>query len=101
MTSDGTASGTALLWIVWSPDASGNGAQLRAYDAVPVDGAFALRFSAPIGQAAKFSSPGIDANLVYVGTRDGRVLGFGAPVDAPLSARPLAFPTTTVGRARS
>lgn len=98
VTSDGTASGTALLWIVWSPDGSGNGAQLRAYDAVPVDGAFALRFSAPIGQAAKFSSPGIDANRVYVGTRDGRLLGFGAPVDAPLSARPLAFPTTTVGQ---
>jgi len=87
VTSDGTASGTALLWIVWSPDGSGNGAQLRAYDAVPVDGAFALRFSAPIGQAAKFSSPGIDANRVYVGTRDGRLLGFGVPVDAPLSAQ--------------
>ena len=87
VTSDGTASGTAVLWIVWSPDGSGNGAQLRAYDAVPVDGAFALRFSAPIGQAAKFSSPGIDANRVYVGTRDGRLLGFGARVEAPLSAQ--------------
>src|SRR5262249_14501438 len=91
VTSSGSQSGTALVWIVWSPDGSGNGAQLRAYDAVPVGGTLTLRFSAAVGTAAKFTPPGVANGRVYVGPRDGHVLGFGAPVYSTLSGSGFDF----------
>ena len=98
VTSDSTASGSALVWTVWSPDGSGAGAQLRAYDPVPVDGILQLAWSAPVGTASKFNPPGVADNRVYVGTRDGNVLGFGAPVGAPFSAPSPTFPATVDGQ---
>jgi hypothetical protein len=77
VTSNGSSSGTAVLWVVWSPDGTGANAQLRAYQPVPVSGVLKPIFSAPIGTASKFLSPATDGNRVYVGTRDGHVLGFG------------------------
>ncbi len=97
ITSDGTTSGSALVWMVWAPGGSGVGAQLRAYDPVPVNGRPVLRWSAPVGTSAKFNPPGVGAGRLYVGTRDGHVLGFGSPVTPPLTGSALAFPTTTVG----
>jgi len=97
VTSDGTTSGSALVWVIWTPGGSGTGAQLRAYDPVPVNGAPVLRWSAPIGQSSKFNPPGVGAGRVYVGTRDGHVLGFGSPVTPPLTGSATAFPTTTIG----
>ncbi len=97
ITSNGTASGSALVWIVWSPNAYGEGAQLRAYDPVPVGGQPVLRWSAPVGTSAKFAIPGVGAGRLYVGTRDGHVLAFGSPVTPALTAPPTTFPTTTVG----
>ena len=35
ITSNGTAAGSALVWMVWTSGSSGTGAQLRAYDPVP------------------------------------------------------------------
>ncbi|WP_272477875.1 choice-of-anchor D domain-containing protein [Baekduia alba] len=96
ITSDGTASGSAVMWVVWSPNGTGAGAQLRAYDAVPVSGHLKLRRSWPIGQSAKFGMPGIGDGRVYVGTRDGHVLGYGAPVTSEVQAPATTFPTTTV-----
>jgi iron transport multicopper oxidase len=89
VTSNGTTSGSALVWIVWNPDSSGVGAELRAYDALPgVNGRLLQRFSAPVGQGSKFNPPGVFQNHLYVGTRDGHVIGFGlspdtSGVDAP------------------
>lgn len=97
ITSDGTTSGSALVWTVWAPGGSGTGAQLRAYDPIPVGGVPRLRWSAPIGQSAKFNPPGVGAGRLYVGTRDGHVLGFGSPVTPVLTGSATAFPTTTVG----
>jgi hypothetical protein len=97
ITSDGTTSGSALVWLIWAPGGSGVGAQLRAYDPIPVNGVPRLRWSAPVGTSAKFNPPGVGAGRLYVGTRDGRVLGFGSPVTPPLTGSALAFPTTTVG----
>src|SRR5207249_1114279 len=48
VTSNGLATGSALLWTVWSPNAQGNGAQLRAYDPVPVGGTLSLLGSWPV-----------------------------------------------------
>ena len=76
MTSNGSASGSALLWIVWNPDETGDGAELRAYDVLPVDSLLTLRWSAPVGRGTKFSPPGIAANRLYVGT-DAKDIGQG------------------------
>ncbi|HWH93856.1 MAG TPA: choice-of-anchor D domain-containing protein [Baekduia sp.] len=97
ITSDGTTPGSAVLWIVWAPSGSGIGAQLRAYDAIPINGHLRLRRSFPIGQSAKFAMPGIGSGRVYVGTRDGHVYGYGAPVKAEVQAPATTFPVTTVG----
>jgi hypothetical protein len=98
ITSDGTTSGSAALWTVWAPNGTGEGAQLRAYDAVPRSGRLNLRRSFPIGQSSKFSMPGIGSGRVYVGARDGHVLAFGAPVKAEVQAPATTFPQTTVGQ---
>ena len=87
VTSVGTTSGTALVWVVWCPDATGVGAQLRAYDAVPSGGIPVLRFSAPISQATKFAAPGVGDGRIYVGTRDGHVYGFGTAIAASQGLR--------------
>jgi hypothetical protein len=97
ITSDGTNSGSALVWTVWTPNGSGVGAQLRAYDPVPVGGKPVLRWSAPIGTSAKFAIPGVGAGRLYVGTRDGKVLGFGSPITPILTGPATNFPTTTLG----
>ena len=98
ITSNGTAEGSALVWIVWAPNAGGEGAQLRAYNPIPVDGQPVLRFSAPVGTSAKFALPGVGAGRLYVGTRDGHVLAFGSPVTPILTGSATTFPTTTVGQ---
>ncbi len=98
VTSNGTTSGSALMWTVWSPDGTGVGAQLRAYDPVPVDGTLKMVFSAPVGTSSKFNPPGVGGNRIYVGTRDGYVIGFGAPVSAPVTAASPTFPATVVGQ---
>jgi hypothetical protein len=100
VTSDGTSPGSALIWLVWTPNGSGVGAQLRAYDPIPVGGRPVLRWSAPIGTSAKFALPGVGAGRIYVGTRDGKVLGFGQPVTPNLTGPTTQFPTTTVGASR-
>jgi len=96
ITSEGTSSGSALVWVVWTPNGSGAGAQLRAYDPIPVEGKPVLRWSAPIGTSAKFATPGVGAGRLYVGTRDGKVLGFGSPVTPLLTGPSTHFPATTL-----
>jgi outer membrane protein assembly factor BamB len=77
ITSDGTTSGSALVWIVRLPDATGVGAELRAYDAKPDGGVLTLRGRYPIGQGNKFTTPTVHNGRVYVGARDGNVHAFG------------------------
>jgi iron transport multicopper oxidase len=101
VTSDESASGSAVVWIVYSPNGSGAGAELRAYDPIPQNGTLHLLQSWPVGTATKFTPPGVGQRKVYVGTRDGHVLGFGAPASAPLTPGSGAFPATTVGESSS
>jgi hypothetical protein len=96
VTSDGTAAGSALVWIDWDSSASGEGAQLRAYNPVPAEGHPVLRYSAPIGTASKFNPPGVGENRIYVGNREGKVIAFGAPVTDPLTGPTTEFPATTI-----
>ncbi len=97
ITSDETSPGSALVWIVWAPNGTGEGAQLRAYDPIPAHGEPILRWSAPIGTSAKFAIPGVGAGRLYVGTRDGHVIAFGSPVTPILAGSTTEFPTTTIG----
>ncbi|HZW91181.1 MAG TPA: choice-of-anchor D domain-containing protein, partial [Myxococcaceae bacterium] len=101
VTSDGTTDGTALVWVVWMPDGSGQNAQLRAYDPVPSGGTLSLRWSAPVGTASKFNPPGVGVGRIYVGTREGNVYGFGAPVDQPLRTSLVNMGTVDVGSSAS
>jgi hypothetical protein len=95
VTSNGTISGSALVWIVWNPDRTGVGAELRAYDVPPAGGALTVRFAAPVGQGSKFDPPGVSGDRLYVGTRDGRVIGFGVP-----ASNPPPTPNTQLGAPR-
>jgi hypothetical protein len=97
VTSDGTRAGSALVWVTFATSTYGDG-QLRAYDAVPdPSGQLNLRFMAGYGVHAKFSVPGVGAGRVYVGTADGHVLGYGAPITNPVSSAPLDFGAVVVG----
>jgi len=98
ITSHGTVAGSALVWLVWAPNGSGEGAQLRAYDPLPVGGEPHLRWSAPVGRSAKFAIPGVGGGRIFVGTRDGHVLAFGSPVPPPLTGTATEFPPTIVGQ---
>jgi outer membrane protein assembly factor BamB len=98
ITSNGTQPGSALVWIVWAPNGSGEGAQLRAYSPIPSKGEPVLLWSAPVGTSAKFALPGVGAGRLYVGTRDGHVLAFGSPVTPVLTGSSGAFGTTTLGK---
>ncbi len=101
VTSDGTTSGSALVWLIQVPDGTGNNAQLMAYDATPINGQFNLRFSAPVGQASKFTPPGVGPARIYVGTRDGHLLGFGVPANVALSAPLTQFGSVIAGQSTS
>ncbi|MFF2350636.1 PQQ-binding-like beta-propeller repeat protein [Kitasatospora sp. NPDC058115] len=78
VTSDGTATGSALVWVVYSGTGpGGQNGELRVYDALPVNGALRLRRSFPLGTVSRFSVPATDGGRVFVGTKDGHLLAFG------------------------
>ncbi len=97
VTSTGTTSGSAIVWAVYSDGSTGANGQLRAYDALPVNGRLNLRYSAPIGVATKFVTPATDGGRVFVGTRDGHLIGFGRPTTAALTSSPTDFGSVGVG----
>jgi PQQ-like domain len=107
VTSDGARASTAVVWVVKSSGPSGRKAALDAFRAVPPAHckrpcAIGPIWSARIGRASKFTIPATDGGRVYVGTRDGRVLGFGSRTRAALAgAAPADFGRTAVGSAAS
>jgi HYDIN/CFA65/VesB family protein len=90
VTSNGTTTGTALVWVI------DNGGTLHAFDAVPVGGTLTQVFSVSIGSDAKYSAPGVGQNALYIGTGDGRVFGFGVN-PSQLSGPGVAFGSVVVG----
>ncbi len=98
ITSNGIEKGSALVWDVWAPNGGGEGAELRAYAAQPVEKKAVLLWSKPVGKAAKFSTPGVGLGRLYVGTRDETVVAFGSPVTPPISGSRTEFPLTQVGK---
>jgi outer membrane protein assembly factor BamB len=105
VTSNGTDPSSAVVWVVDSSGMSGTGAALLAFAAVPQPasgGGLQLQelASEPLGTASQFTIPATSNGMVYVGTRDGNVLGFGASGGAALRRGPAAeFGRTAVGSA--
>lgn len=95
VTSDGTRSGSALVWIV---NIIGDGA-LQAYDPVPVGGRLRLVRSWPLAGATRFGEPGVGDDRVYVATTNGEVIGFGSRAAPAIACKGGAFPDTIVGDA--
>ena len=93
VTSNGTDANSAIVWVVFGPDTNGDGknAFLDAFDATPqpkAGGGTKLHeiWSGAIGTAAKFTFAATANGMVYVGTRDGHVYGFGITSGAALQS---------------
>lgn len=91
VTSAGEDDTEALVWVVNGSSTVEPTGSLQAYDALPdATGVLPLRWSAPIGNAGKFSVAATDAGRVYVGTRgddeSGVLYGFGRTAALPVSA---------------
>ncbi len=90
VTSNGTESGSAVVWITWCPTMAcegkgGKEPELRAYYAVPPGDKEPTPFwTAHIGMATKFSRPDASDGHIYVGNREG-VIGFSGPSLTPSS----------------
>jgi hypothetical protein len=98
VTSSGSTSGTAVVWVVASSGPTGTNATLRAYSPTPdANGNLALLWSGPIGTAVKFATPATNGGKVYVGTRDGKILAFGRPATSALTGAPADLGTVPVG----
>ena len=107
ITSTGIDATTGVIWEVHNNDGSGSGAFLGAWQLLPVPrsgGGVKIPeiWSAPIGTSSKFSVAATNNGTVYVGTRDGHVLGFGLTGGAALARGGSAqFQDTPVGLSAS
>ncbi len=97
VTSDGIATGSAVVWVVYASGPNGSRGQLRAYGAMPTGGNLPLLWSGKIGSASKFSVPTAYEGRVYVGTRKGDLIAFGPSGDAPVQAAPVELGSVPVG----
>ena len=97
VTSNGTTAGSALVWVIQSSGSTGTNGQLMVYNAVPSSGVMTLLRSWPLGTVTKFSVPATNNGRVYVGTRDGHLLAFGAPTTATLQGASTSFGNVAVG----
>ena len=104
VTSNGTTSGSALLWIVHATNPNSADSQLEAYNPVPVnpgsDGSLDEVWSSAPFTSSFFAQPSVDNGIIYVGTKDDTLLGFGAlPSSTPsLSGASIAFSPTVVAQ---
>jgi hypothetical protein len=97
VTSDGTTSGSALVWVAYAAGAWAAGS-LRAYAPLPdASGNMDVVYEDSYGQSSKYAVPGVGDGTLYVGTSDGYVLGYGAPAPASVSAKALNFGAVAVG----
>ena len=98
VTSDDADGSSAVVWVVTCDSSAGTNAQLRAYALPSGSGPWTPLASFPLGTVAKFIQPATAGNRVYVGTRDGRVLAFGRPVQTALGAPSTEFGQAPVGQ---
>jgi hypothetical protein len=108
ITSNGTDPTTGLIWAVDSSGSTGTSSTFDAWDLLPqpkASGGVKLReiWSAPIGTASKFTTAATDNGMVYVGTRDGNLYGFGilGAAAALKTGGSVTYPDTQVGSTAS
>lgn len=109
VTSNGPDPSSAVVWEIGTTGGTGASGTLYAFPAVPASTCtsaspckLAPIWSAPIGTASKFAIPATDGGRVYVGTRDGHVLGFGVKTGSTTAAAlggaaPVTFTPAAVG----
>jgi hypothetical protein len=95
VTSNGSQSGSALVWSYVQPINGGPGAELRAHLAVPDGTGLPLLWRAPVGEVNKFANPVTSGGKVYAGTFDGHLIGFGAIPNPWKITVPLSGGTTS------
>jgi hypothetical protein len=84
--------GSGLFWV-----SDVNGYNLRIYNAVPLNGALTLINYFNIPGVTKFTRPVFGNGRVYIGTTEGFLYGFGAPVNLPLNcSSPYDFGTANI-----
>ncbi|TDZ19370.1 putative fungistatic metabolite [Colletotrichum orbiculare MAFF 240422] len=86
--------GTGLLWTldVAAP-------QLKIFEAVPKDGKLVLVKSFNVPGSTKFGRAVFGDGIMYQGTTEGYVYGFGSPVATPINCTSPAFGTVSIGGA--
>ena len=105
ITSNGTDPATGLIWEEHHNDSTGSGGFLGAWEllGVPRSGGgtkLSEIWAAPIGTGSEFTKVATNNGMVYVGTRDGNVYGFGITGAAALKSGGSAqFGDTAVGAA--
>jgi hypothetical protein len=103
ITSNGTDPNSGMIWIVHSAGKTGTGAFLGGWALQPQPRSgggtkLAEIFAAPTGTSSQFTNVATDNGMVYLGTRDGHVLGFGIKAAAALTRSGTAqFKDTPVG----
>ena len=103
ITSNGTNPATGLIWEEHHNDSTGSGGFLGAWAllGVPRSGGgtkLSEIWAAPIGTGAEFTEIATGNGMVYLGTRDGKVYGFGITGAAALTRSGTAqFADTAVG----
>jgi outer membrane protein assembly factor BamB len=99
VTSNGTSSGSGVMWITRCPKFCAN-AKLVAYNPVPTGKkSLQVLWSAPIGTANKFSRPDASNGHLYVGNREGAVFGYSGPALTPSTASLGLGPAPVGGQA--
>ena len=103
VTSNQSTSGSSLVWVIHTNDASGGGGQLQAYNPIPqnpgASGSLSEVWSSSTFSAEKYTEPGVGNAMIYVGTRDGQLLGFGFGSATPvLTGDNVDFPATVVSQ---
>ena len=100
VTSNGLKSGTALVWVIHAIGPSGVDSQLQAYRPVPTKGLLDEVWNSAPFTSTVFSEPTADNSVIYVGTDDDSLLGFGAlgSESHALRGSDLNFAATTVSQ---
>jgi hypothetical protein len=107
ITSNGTNPASAIIWVVDSSGSTGTGSSLGAWDLLrqpKAGGGTKLReiWSGSIGTASKFSIAAASNGIVYVGTRDGKLIAFGLKTGAALQrSTTVTYPDTALGSTAS
>jgi iron transport multicopper oxidase len=105
VTSNGTTSGSAVLWITHCPYTEprhceeAEGTELWAYNAVPVGGTPQRLWKASIGFGSKFSRPEASSGHIYVGNHEGQLYSFSGRALTPSSGS-LELAAVPVGSQR-